>query len=151
MMEYNPSCAQVQMDIMEDQMPECFENGQPKKFDEEDDDALKKQSECLNHFRTMVLSNCDKQEGETQDEDPIDACMDQQKEKLKSIKPECFHNGEPKQFENDMASRDACYEAWTDLIKDNCPESDIPTQNEVMQVVKEEAGEKFTQEQYVSF
>jgi hypothetical protein len=50
-------------------------------------------------------------------------------------KPECFHNGEPKQFENDMASRDACYEAWTDLIKDNCPESDVPTQNEVMQVV----------------
>ena len=50
-----------------------------------------------------------------------------------------------------MASRDACYEAWTDLIKDNCPESDVPTQNEVMQVVKEEAGENFTQEQYVSF
>ena len=151
MMEYNPSCAQAQMDIMEEKLPDCFENGEPKRFDEEDDNELKKQRECLEHFRTMVLDNCDKMEEKIEDEDLIDTCMDQQEEKLKSIKPECFHNGEPKQFQDDLTSRDACYNAWIDLIKDNCPDSNIPTQNEVLEVIEEEASEKFTQEQYVSF
>jgi hypothetical protein len=151
MLDYNPSCAQAQMDIMEDEMPDCFENGEPKKFDEGEEGATKRQSECLDHFRTMVLGNCDQAEKDTND-DPIDQCMDQQKELLKTANPECFHNGEPKQFEDDLPARDACYEAWTELIKNNCPNSDIPTQNEVMEVIQEEADDtKFTQEQYVSF
>lgn len=149
MMEYNPSCAQAQMDIMEEELPDCFENGEPKRFDEEDDNALKRQGECLEHFRTMVLDNCDQIEDKT--DDPVDECMDQQVEALKGTKPECFHNGKPKQFEDNLSSRDACYNAWIDLIKTNCPNSDVPTQNEVMEVIEEEGGEEFTQEQYVSF
>lgn len=150
MMEYNPSCAQVQMDIMEEEIPDCFQNGEPKRFNEEDDDELKKQGECLEHFRTRVLDNCDKKEDKKED-DPIDACMDQQVDALKLTNPECFHNGEPKQFEDDLTSRDVCYNVWVDLIKNNCPNSDIPTQNEVLEVIEEERGEEFTQEQYVSF
>jgi hypothetical protein len=64
MVNYDPSCAQKQMDLMEIDMPQCFQNGQPKNFNTNDEEELQEEHACLAHFQSMVSNQCNKQKEE---------------------------------------------------------------------------------------
>lgn len=129
MFDYNQSCAQVQMDLMEENMPHCFENGEPKKFDNENDEEMEIQHECLIHFQEMVTTKCDDMRGgDNEDNNIMTKCSGEQMATLEGTNPECFEDGKPKDFE-DMSERDACFNKWTDLVRENCPEDEVPTQD----------------------
>ena len=62
MINYDASCAQKQMDMMENDMPQCFQNGEPKKFDTDDEKESQAEYTCLVHFQNMVSKHCNKEE-----------------------------------------------------------------------------------------
>ena len=62
MINYDASCAQKQMDMMENDMPQCFQNGEPKKFDTDDEKESQAEYTCLAHFQSMVSKHCNKKE-----------------------------------------------------------------------------------------
>ena len=62
MINYDASCAQKQMDMMENDMPQCFQNGEPKKFDTDDEKESQAEYPCLAHFQRMVSKHCNKKE-----------------------------------------------------------------------------------------
>ena len=64
MINYDHSCAQEQMDIMENDMPQCFQNGEPKKFDTSDEKELEAERTCLAHFQNMVSEHCNEEKEE---------------------------------------------------------------------------------------